>query len=82
MTVQGSWTEASAGGSRKIEIKEDGNGKKKGDTKDNPSWCKNPQYFVSIKQPTLAKVILRKGGNKKYKGWKIGMTVCRYQTVE
>lgn len=82
LTVEGTWTEASAGGSRKIEIKEDGNGKKKGDIKDNPSWCKNPQYFLSIKQPTLAKVILRKMGTKKYKNWKIGLTVCRYETVE
>ena len=32
-------------------------------------------------QPTLAKVILRKGGNKKYKNWKIGMTVARYEGV-
>ena len=81
LTVEGSWTESSAGGSRKIEIKEDGNGKKKGDLKDNPSWCKNPQYFVSIMQPTLAKVILRKAGNKKYKGWKVGVTVCRYEAI-
>ena len=80
--MESSWTEQSAGGSRKIEIKEDGHGKKKGDMKDNPGWCKNPQYLVSIKQPTLAKVILRRGGNKKYKGWKIGMTVCRYPVPE
>jgi hypothetical protein len=35
-----------------------------------------------VKQPTLAKVILRKAGTKKYKGWKIGMTVCRYEAPE
>ena len=35
-----------------------------------------------VKQPTLAKVILRKQGNKKYKGWKIGMNVCRYEAPE
>lgn len=63
-------------------MKEDSKGKKKGDIKDNPSWCKNPQYFVSITQPTLVKVILRKGGAKKFKGWKIGMTVCRYEQAE
>ena len=50
--------------------------------KENPGWCKNPQYFVVVKQPTLAKVILRKAGTKKYKGWRIGMTVCRYEGVE
>jgi calpain, invertebrate len=50
--------------------------------KDNPSWCKNPQYFVVVKQPTLAKVILRKLGTKKYKGWKIGLNVCRYEAPE
>jgi len=37
---------------------------------------------LSIKQPTLAKVILRKMGVKKYKGWKIGLTVCRYEVAE
>ena len=56
-------------------------GKKKGDIKDNPNWCKNPQYLISIKQPTMVKIILRKSGVKKYKGWKIGMTVCRYEVV-
>ena len=30
LTVDGQWTESTAGGSRKIEIKQDGNGKKKG----------------------------------------------------
>ena len=42
----------------------------------------NPQYFVVVKQPTLAKVILRKAGTKKYKGWKIGLTVSRYEAHE
>lgn len=50
--------------------------------RDNPGWCKNPQYFVVVKQPTLAKVILRKAGTKKYKGWKIGLTVSRYEAPE
>ena len=53
-------------------------GKKKGDIKDNPNWCKNPQYFLSLTQPTMLKIILRKTGTKKNKGWKIGMTICRY----
>ncbi len=29
----------------------------------------------------MVKIILRKAGVKKYKGWKIGMTVCRYEVV-
>jgi calpain len=57
-------------------------GKKKGDIKDNPNWCKNPQYFLSVQQPTMLKIILRKTGAKKYKGWKIGMSVCRYEIPE
>lgn len=81
-TVEGTWSEHLAGGSRKIEVKEDAHGKKKGEMKDNPGWCKNPQYFVVVNQPTLAKVILRKAGTKKYKGWKIGLTVSRYETQE
>jgi len=82
LTVEGTWNDALAGESRKIEQKEDANGKKKGDLKDNPCWCKNPQYFVVVKQPTLAKIIIRKLGTKKYKGWKVGMNVCRYEAVE
>lgn len=54
-------------------------GKKKGDIKDNPNWCKNPQYFLTFNQPTMMKIILRKTGFKKFKGWKIGMTICRYE---
>ena len=57
-------------------------GKKKGDIKDNPNWCKNPQYFLSLEKPTMLKIILRKTGFKKFKGWKIGQTICRYQRVE
>lgn len=33
LTVDGTWTEPLAGGSRRIEVKEDNNGKKKGDFK-------------------------------------------------
>lgn len=57
-------------------------GKKKGDIKDNANWCKNPQYFLSIQQPTMLKIILRKAGIKKYKGWKIGTSICRYEVPE
>lgn len=57
-------------------------GKKKGEIKDNPNWCKNPQYFLTLTQPTMLKIIIRKTGNKKFKGWKIGMTICRYQGCE
>lgn len=80
-SVEGQWNDSCAGGSRKIEIKEDGMGKKKGDIKDNPNWCKNPQYFLSLEQPTMLKIILRKTGAKK-KGWKIGMSICRYEGCE
>jgi hypothetical protein len=27
----------------------------------------------------MLKIILRKTGAKKYKGWKLGMTICRYE---
>lgn len=30
----------------------------------------------------MLKIILRKSGNKKFKGWKIGMTICRYAGCE
>lgn len=67
-TVEGQWTEASAGGRRRIE------------GKDNPSWCKNPQYFLNFKNPTMLKIILRKMQVKKAKQWKIGMAICRFET--
>ena len=66
-TIEDSWNEMNAGGKRKI------------DNKDNPSWCRNPQYFLNLKNPTNLKIILKKTGNvKKFKGVKIGMTICRY----
>jgi calpain len=46
-------------------------GKKKGDIKDNPNWCKNPQYFLSLNQPTMLKIILRKTGTKNSKVGKL-----------
>lgn len=65
--IEDSWNEYNAGGKRKI------------DNKDNPSWCRNPQYFLNLKHPTNLKIILKKTGNiKKFKGVKIGMTICRY----
>lgn len=66
-TIEDSWNDLNAGGKRKI------------DSKDNPSWCRNPQYFLNMKYPTNLKIILKKTGNvKKFKGVKIGMTICRY----
>jgi len=35
-SVDGSWNVDSAGGPRRIN------------KRDNPSWCKNPQYFLNI----------------------------------
>ena len=65
-TVEGIWTEDIVKGRRRI------------DSKDNPVWCKNPQYFLNLKHPTQLKIILRKNNAKKAAlDWKIGMTVCR-----
>lgn len=47
--MEGSWTENNAGGMRKLE-----NGR------DNPSWCRNPQYFLNLSVSTHLKIILRK----------------------
>ena len=77
-SVEGVWNVDSAGGPRKVN------------KKDNPYWCKNPQYFFNIQKPTHVKVnnykkkiILKKIGNiKKNKGIKVGMTICRSQAQE
>jgi hypothetical protein len=67
---KGEWTEDTAGGRRTLR-----NGK------DNPLWCKNPQYFLNVTTPTLLKIILRKvGGLKKSRGVNIGMVVCKAAT--
>ena len=67
-SMDGQWAEHSAGGRRRIE------------GKDNPSWCKNPQYFLNLRKPTNLKVILRKIGNlKRTKGNKIGLTIARFE---
>ena len=67
-TVDGQWTDNSAGGRRKIEGKE------------NPNWCRNPQYFLNFSQPTMLKIILRRMQGKKAKAWKVGMTITRFDT--
>ncbi|CAD8158986.1 unnamed protein product [Paramecium octaurelia] len=65
---EGSWNETSAGGKRKYD-----NGK------ENPNWCKNPQYFLNLSVSTHLKIILRRQGQvKRAKGTKIGMTICRF----
>ena len=70
-SIDGSWNIDSAGGPRKLN------------RRDNPSWCKNPQYFLNIQQPTHVKIILKKTGNlKKSRGVKVGMTICRSQNDE
>ena len=30
----------------------------------------------------MMKIILRKAGFKKFKGWKIGMTICRFEGAD
>jgi len=66
--MEGNWIEGNAGGKRKLE-----NGK------DNPSWCRNPQYFLNLTVSTHFKIILRKiQAQKKFKGTKIGMNICRF----
>lgn len=45
VSMDGQWGDSNSGGKRKTE------------TKNNPSWCKNPQYFLNLKQPTNLKVL-------------------------
>lgn len=35
--MEGNWGDTTAGGKRKTET-----------GKDNPHWCKNPQYFLNL----------------------------------
>lgn len=66
-TVEGAWTDESAGGKRRIK------------GKDNPYWCSNPQYFLNLKKPTHLKIILKKIGNiRKTRGVKIGLTIMKF----
>ncbi|EGR31206.1 hypothetical protein IMG5_115920 [Ichthyophthirius multifiliis] len=61
------WEQHNAGGRRKIE------------NKNNPNWCRNPQYFLNLKQATNLKIILRKTTQiKKTRTNTIGMTICQY----
>lgn len=65
--LDGAWTDESSGGKRRIK------------GKDNPHWCRNPQYFLNLKKPTHLKIILKKSQNlRKTKGVKIGMTIMRF----
>lgn len=43
-SMDGGWDATNAGGRRRI------------DQKNNPKWCRNPQYFLNLKQPTHLKV--------------------------
>jgi hypothetical protein len=52
-SVEGVWNVDSAGGPRKVN------------KKDNPYWCKNPQYFFNIQKPTHVKVNYYKKDNPK-----------------
>lgn len=65
--VEGAWLEESSGGKRRIK------------SKDNPNWCKNPQYFLNLKKATHLKITLKKTGQvRKTRGVKIGMTIMRF----
>lgn len=68
-SMDGGWDATNAGGRRRI------------DQKNNPKWCRNPQYFLNLKQPTHLKIILKKTGNvKKTRNIPIGMTITRALT--
>ena len=66
-TIEGAWDSENLGKKRKIEGKE------------NPEWCKNPQYFLNLDEPTYLKIILRRTGNtRKNKDVRIGLTTTRF----
>ena len=44
--MEGAWTDITAGGRLKTK-----------DGRDNPHWCRNPQYFLNLDKPTHFKVI-------------------------
>ena len=43
---------------------------------DNPLWCRNPQFYLQIKDHTHLKIVLKKKGRTKGKAT-IGMVLCR-----
>ena len=46
--------------------------------KDNPLWCRNPQYFLNVSSVTLLKIILRKTARfRQSKGHTVGIVVCQ-----
>jgi hypothetical protein len=64
---KGDWNESTAGGRRVLK-----NGK------DNPLWCRNPQYFLNVSAVTLLKIIIRKTGRiRQTKGHTVGMVICQ-----
>lgn len=64
---KGEWNESTAGGRRVLR-----NGK------DNPLWCRNPQYFLNVSAVTLLKIILRKTNRlRQSKGHTVGLVVCQ-----
>lgn len=66
VTEKGEWNETTAGGRRILK-----NGK------ENPLWCKNPQYFLNIAEPTMMKIVLKKVGRMKHaKGVSVGLVLC------
>jgi len=72
ISMEGTWGDTTSGGKRKYE-----------NNKDNPNWCKNPQYFLNLKYPTHLKIILRKiGASRRAKGTHIGMTICRFENSQ
>mmetsp|Transcript_7872 Transcript_7872/g.15225 ORF Transcript_7872/g.15225 Transcript_7872/m.15225 type:complete len:1014 (-) Transcript_7872:50-3091(-) len=68
-TVSGEWTEQTGGGRRALKT-----------GKDNPLWCKNPQYFLNIRTPTILKILLKKyGKTKRARESNCGLVICRAQ---
>ena len=68
---EGSWDNDNAGGRRRAE------------GKNNAYWASNPQYFLNLKQPTHLKIILQKTGvQRRTKGIRIGMTICRFDAPQ
>lgn len=69
VTVNGEWTEHTGGGRRALKT-----------GKDNPLWCKNPQYFLNIRTHTILKILLKKNGkSKRARESNCGIVICRAQ---
>ena len=64
---KGEWNDTTAGGRRVLK-----NGK------DNPLWCRNPQYILNVSAVTLLKIIIRKTGRvRQARGHPVGLVICQ-----